>query len=187
MRIPVTDAELAILSLVVEEERYGYEIERIIDERGMRDWTDIGFSSIYYVLKRLEKNGWITSRLQVAPGKGPARRLYTITPEGQAAWRQATLEALANPVRCNMPFLQGLANLPGLPQADTVTAVQQYHERLVERHEHVQVRRRQLGPSLPYHVEAMFDLSLALIQAELEWVARFIQQLTGGGRLHSKE
>jgi DNA-binding PadR family transcriptional regulator len=181
----VTDAELTILSLVVEEERYGYEIERIIDERGMREWTDIGFSSIYYVLKRLEKNGWITGRLQVASGQGPARRLYTMTPEGQAAWRQATLEALANPVRCNMPFLQGLANLPGLPHADVVTAVQQYHARLLERHAHVQARRRQLGSSLPFHLEAMFDLSLTLIKAELEWAARFIRQLRGvGGAQH---
>jgi hypothetical protein len=108
-----------------------------------------------------------------------------MTPEGQAAWRQATLEALANPVRCNMPFLQGLANLPGLPHADAGTAVQQYHARLLERYSHVQARRRQLGSSLPFHLEAMFDLSLTLIKAELEWVARFMQQLGGvGGAQH---
>ena len=53
----MTNAELAVLSLLVEQPRHGYEIERVIEERGMRDWTEIGFSSIYYVLGKLEKRG----------------------------------------------------------------------------------------------------------------------------------
>ena len=44
----MTNAELAVLSLVVEAPRHGYEIEQAIAERGMREWTEIGFSSIYY-------------------------------------------------------------------------------------------------------------------------------------------
>ena len=32
----MTNAELAILSLVVETPRHGYEIEQVIEERGMR-------------------------------------------------------------------------------------------------------------------------------------------------------
>ena len=53
----MTNAELAILSLVAEEPRHGYDIEQVIEARGMRDWTEIGFSSIYYLLKKLEKSG----------------------------------------------------------------------------------------------------------------------------------
>jgi DNA-binding PadR family transcriptional regulator len=43
----MTNAELAILSLVAEQPRHGYEIEQVIEEREMREWTEIGFSSIY--------------------------------------------------------------------------------------------------------------------------------------------
>ena len=50
----MTNAELAILSLVVEQPRHGYEIERVIGERGMREWTEVGFSTIYSLLKKLE-------------------------------------------------------------------------------------------------------------------------------------
>ena len=46
----LTNAELAILSLIVEQPRHGYEIEQVIEQRGMREWTDVGFSSIYYLL-----------------------------------------------------------------------------------------------------------------------------------------
>jgi DNA-binding PadR family transcriptional regulator len=48
----MTNAELAILSLVVEKPRHGYQIEQVIEERGMREWTEVGFSSIYYLLKK---------------------------------------------------------------------------------------------------------------------------------------
>ena len=36
----MTNAELAILSLIVEKSMHGYEIERVIEAREMRNWTD---------------------------------------------------------------------------------------------------------------------------------------------------
>ena len=53
----VTEAELMILGLLAERPRHGYEIEEVIEARGMREWTAIGFSSIYYLLNKLEKGG----------------------------------------------------------------------------------------------------------------------------------
>jgi DNA-binding PadR family transcriptional regulator len=55
----MTNAELAVLSLIAEQPRHGYDIEQIIEARGMRDWTEIGFSSIYYLLNKLEEAGMI--------------------------------------------------------------------------------------------------------------------------------
>jgi DNA-binding PadR family transcriptional regulator len=55
----MTNAETAILTLLAEQPRYGYEIEQIIAERGMREWTEIGFSSIYNLLKKLEREGLV--------------------------------------------------------------------------------------------------------------------------------
>ena len=57
----INERELAILGLLCEKPLYGYTIEKIIEERGMRHWTDIGFSSIYYVLKRLESRNLIVT------------------------------------------------------------------------------------------------------------------------------
>ena len=46
----LTPAELTLLGLLAEKPRHGYELEEVIIARGMRDWTEIGFSSIYYLL-----------------------------------------------------------------------------------------------------------------------------------------
>ena len=53
----LTDAELLLLGLVAEMPRHGYELDQVIQQRGMREWTQIGFSSIYFVLGKLEKLG----------------------------------------------------------------------------------------------------------------------------------
>jgi len=75
----MTNAELAVLGLVVEQPRHGYQIEQLIEQRGMRRWTDIGFSSIYFLLKKLEHGGFIEGRLEKTE-RGPARKVYHPTP-----------------------------------------------------------------------------------------------------------
>jgi DNA-binding PadR family transcriptional regulator len=90
----MTNAELVVLSLIAEQPRHGYEIEIVIEDRGMREWTEVGFSSIYYILKKLEKAGLITGHMELADGKGPARKVYRLTPQGHEAWRKSTIEAL---------------------------------------------------------------------------------------------
>src|SRR4030042_1259702 len=109
----MTNAELAILSLVGEQPRHGYEIEQVIEERGMRDWTEVGFSSIYYLLKKLEQEGLVEGRLEVAE-RGPARKVYHPTPAGWEAMHAGVLEALSVPQRAYPPLQLGLSNLPGI-------------------------------------------------------------------------
>jgi DNA-binding PadR family transcriptional regulator len=171
----MTNAELAILTLVAEQPRHGYEIEAVIEERGMREWTEIGFSSIYYLLKKLAKAGLVQGRL-AQTGQGPARKVYEITPAGRDKFRAAVLEALATPRRCYPPLQLGLANLPGVPQDEALAALGQYRGALVERLAGVRARWDELEP-LPYYVEAMFTHSVALVEAELAWIEGFIREL----------
>ncbi len=77
----INEREAAVLGLLCEKPQYGYTIEKIIEERGMRHWTDIGFSSIYYVLKRLEHRSLVVSACEHQQDK-PARKVYTITLRG---------------------------------------------------------------------------------------------------------
>jgi DNA-binding PadR family transcriptional regulator len=171
----MTNAELAILSLIAEQARHGYEIEQVIKARGMREWTEVGFSSIYYLLKRLEGYGWIVSSKEKVVGQGAPRKVYAITADGQRAFEEAILEALATPQHDLDNFQLGLANITQVPKAKTVAAVQAYIEGLESQREHVRTRREAQAP-LPLHVEAMFELSLKMIAARLDWMRAFIQR-----------
>ena len=168
----MTNAELAVLSLIAEHPRHGYQIDQVIQERGMRDWTEVGFSSIYYLLKKLESQGLIEGHLQETE-LGPARKVYAATPVGSEALHAAVLDALSVPRRSYPPFQLGLANLPTIAPAEAVTALHRYRDALVARKDHVQGRWESQRP-LPYFVDAMFDHSLTLMGAEIAWVKGFI-------------
>ena len=172
----MTNAELAILSLVAETPRHGYEIEQTIEERGMREWTEIGFSSIYYLLKKLEKTGLVESQLIPTHGRGSARRVYQITDEGSVALGEATLEALSQPKQSYPSILLGIANLPLLSQGQTEAALWSYREGLIERVEQVTTKAESQRP-LPDHVEMLFDYSLMTLEAEKKWIEKVIQKM----------
>lgn len=84
--------ELLVLSLVEQRARYGYEIGQLIEQRS-RGVVQLHVASLYPLLYRLEKRGWIQGRWQEKPGER-RRRCYRITAEGRkvlsaqrAAWQ----------------------------------------------------------------------------------------------------
>jgi DNA-binding PadR family transcriptional regulator len=176
----MTNAELAVLSLVVEAPRHGYEIDRLIVQRGMREWTDVGFSSIYYLLGKMEKAGLVESRADETPsGPGPARKVFAPTPAGFAAWEAASIAALSVP-ELRHPFALGLSNLPGLPPDAALAAVREYRIQLEERMSGMLAKRDAQAP-LEWFVAELFDFSEHTLRAEMTWVDGLI------GRLEKRE
>jgi DNA-binding PadR family transcriptional regulator len=172
----MTNAELAILSLISETPRHGYKIEQTIEKRGMREWTEIGFSSIYYLLNKLEKAGLVESQLIPTQGRGSRRRVYQITAEGREALSKATLEALSQPKQNYPAVLLGIANLPLLSQEQALGALRSYRKGLAKRLGDVTGQAESQRP-LPDHVEILFDYSLEMLGAEKNWVEKVIRKM----------
>jgi DNA-binding PadR family transcriptional regulator len=172
----MTNAELAVLSLVAQQPRHGYEIEHVIEERGMRRWTEVGFSSIYFLLKKLEKGGFIEGRLEKTE-RGPARKVYHATKTGQEAFHAAIIEVLSVPQPSPRPLMLGLANLPSLSIEETLAALSQYRKHLTEKMGILRAVLESNQHSHPYFVDAMFELALTVMQAELEWCEKFTRQI----------
>jgi DNA-binding PadR family transcriptional regulator len=168
----MTTTELAILSLISEKPRYGYELEQVIEQRGMREWTEIGFSSIYYILKKLEDKQMITSRVQ-SKSSGPPRKVFKITEEGQRALYEGALETLHTPGHNSRPFLLGLSVLPLFEREVMINKAKGYLDKLIEQRENLIATRDAQRPTFG-HVEMMFDYSLAMIDAEIGWITDFI-------------
>ncbi|MFN7944032.1 MAG: PadR family transcriptional regulator [Blastocatellia bacterium] len=74
-------AELLILSLVETRARHGYEISKMIETRS-GGALKFNVASLYPLLYRLEKRGWIEGRWVEKPGQ-KRRRCYKITKEGR--------------------------------------------------------------------------------------------------------
>jgi transcriptional regulator len=75
-------AELLILSLLESRARHGYEINTLIDQRS-GGALQFNVASLYPLLYRLEKRGWIQGRWVEKPGQR-RRRYYRLTAAGRA-------------------------------------------------------------------------------------------------------
>src|ERR1700748_2186937 len=74
-------AELLILSLVEARARHGYEISKLIEARS-EGTVRFNVASLYPLLYRLEKRGWIEGRWVEKAGQR-RRRYYKLTREGK--------------------------------------------------------------------------------------------------------
>ena len=68
--------EYLILTIVESQDSYGYEISQTIKLA-----ADIKESTLYPILKKLEKAGFLTTYSQEYQGR--KRKYYSITPEGK--------------------------------------------------------------------------------------------------------
>src|SRR6266550_1455860 len=74
-------AELLILSLVEDQPRHGYDLSKLIEARS-DGVLSFRVASLYPMLYRLEKRGWIHGRWIEKAGQR-RRRYYRLTPAGK--------------------------------------------------------------------------------------------------------
>jgi DNA-binding PadR family transcriptional regulator len=164
----LTPAELTLLGLLVEEPRHGYQLEVVITDRGMREWTEIGFSSIYYLLGKLRDRGLITEVGE--PARGKSRRVYRATDAGRAACAEAAEQAIATLRPVFPTVLVGIANQPVIPPDRFRAALADRASALAAKI--AEVRAAASVPA-PHFVRAIFDYSLRLLEAEQAWLSDY--------------
>ncbi|MBN1964373.1 MAG: PadR family transcriptional regulator [Anaerolineae bacterium] len=172
----MTDAELTILSLLTEGPQHGYQLQQAIETRGMREWTAIGFSSVYYILNKLEKDGLLESKLKPSE-RGPARKVYSLTQAGYNVLQTAIADLLGTPREFVCGFTLGLANLNILRPEQIRHALDSYESSLRDRIAELNGRRarRAVEEDPPLHVVALFDYQVRLMLTELDWLQEFRQ------------
>lgn len=171
----LTNAEAAILGLVSEQPRHGYELEQVIEERGLRQWAEIGFSSIYFLLGKLQRKR-LVEEVGPARGNARARKSFTVTATGRHALTRHALAKIAMPDPPRAAILIGLANWPALDHDEAISALFQRNKALEEEKSRIDAARAAQQP-LPLFVEAIFDFALGQIAGEIAWIGRTVQRL----------
>jgi DNA-binding PadR family transcriptional regulator len=173
----MTNTEVALLGLMTEGPKHGYQIEQDIEERGMREWTEIGFSSIYYLLKKAETGGWVTVELQTE-GNRPVRKVFSLTEAGFHALHDAVFQRLSQPRFRSSDLELALSYLSLLAKEECLEAVETHRQDMLARLEKVkQKRQADRGMGIPANVEWLFDYSITNIHNELNWITRFQEHL----------
>jgi PadR family transcriptional regulator PadR len=100
-------AELLLLSLIEAVPRHGYEIGKLIEQRS-QGALSFHAASLYPLLYRLEKRGWIQGRW-VEKGGQRRRRYYRLTAQGR--------KILAAQRRGWQTFVEAISRITGVENA----------------------------------------------------------------------
>jgi len=173
----ITLNEVIVLGLLAEKPSHGYDLEQIIRERGIRDWVNLGFSSLYYLLDKLYSEGYI----QPIGEKGTqpqSRKVFAITNKGLEVCRQAVNEELIRLEPYGSSFLAGLANSSFLEDGRLEERIKDRIRVIESRRQHV-VDTRGVQRPVPDFVEMMFDYSITMLEAERDWLMKTIKNKGG--------
>lgn len=78
--------ELCVLSLLLEKDRYGYDISECLST-----YIDISDGTVYPILRKLKAEGLVTTYLSEQSG-GPPRKYYALTQSGKEEYKNAKAE-----------------------------------------------------------------------------------------------
>ena len=164
-------SEQLIVGILSEQARHGYDIEKIITDRGMRKWTDVGFSSIYYVLEQLEKKGLAISN----DTKGKEKKQYSITDTGVSVLKDETKKRIAERKPANTHFMTGLATSNLIGASELAKSLEQRKVELASDLEALKDKQFTIE-NIPQSARRLLELGETLLEAELRWINKELER-----------
>ncbi len=176
----LSNAETTLLGLLAEEPMHPYRIEKEVEWRDMRFWTELSMSSIYKLLNKLEKEKRVACERAVTEGNR-VRKVYSLTPEGRTALAEKLLQLLSEPEHVRWQVDIGVSNLAVLPLEEAVGCLERYREEL---HKQVagyrDLEKFLIDSDCPVHRLALARRPVHLLEAEIRWVEGYIGEIRGG-------
>ena len=164
-----SDADIVVLSLLAEQPRHGYDLDRVIEQRGYRQWTSLAFSSVYYLLKRLSERGL----LEPDEGSQGRRTVFRVTEAGRRELRQAAGERVLAPAPPSAGVLPALNAYSRLDDPALAAFLARRAEALLGRLDELSALRAQVDEE---HALAIFDYEILRQEADLAWTRSLLKK-----------
>ena len=164
-----SDADIVVLSLLAEQPRHGYDLDRTIEQRGYRQWTSLAFSSVYYLLKRLSERGL----LEPDEGSQGRRTVFRVTEAGRRELRQAAGERVLAPAPPSAGVLPALNAYSRLDDPALAALLARRAEALLGRLDELRALRAQVDEE---HALAIFDYEILRQEADLTWTRTLLKK-----------
>lgn len=168
--------EMAVLSLLNEGPKYGYELEKTIKERYMRYWTEMGFSSIYHILGQLEKKGLVNKSTKEGE-HSTRRKVFEVTAKGRKKLIDSSISLFSSMESIRVPYLLSLLNVDSLPKKEVIIALR---KRLSMIGEHKVCLKDATKPFQDVDImapQAITSWLSSQMAAEEAWIRDFIKEL----------
>ncbi|MBN1802186.1 MAG: helix-turn-helix transcriptional regulator [Candidatus Lokiarchaeota archaeon] len=170
-----------ILGLLAEEPSgtHAYSLNKKIEERGMRNWTEIGKSSIYRIASELEEIGLVASYEEEFDNR--VRKMYKITDYGYNILKDKVYEVLRTFNGRNDPdFYVAFSMLPFLTKEEIEEAIQNSIEAINLNLEELRELLEQ-NSHLGLNVRGLFVHPIKILETDLEFLKEVLREVKEGG------
>jgi DNA-binding PadR family transcriptional regulator len=171
---------LSLLTLLMQQPMYPYEMAATLRERGKDQSIKINWGSLYTVVQNLEKYGFIEAVEVAREGRQPERTTYQITEAGRAELRDWLRELIGEPEREYTRFEAGLGEAGILSPDEVIVLLRDRLDVLAASNAGHQAELEALGAQLPRLFLVESEYHLALRRAEEDWVRGLLKELTDG-------
>ena len=173
--------QIFVLGLLAREPMSGYDIQTTLQEYDASQWGGILVGSIYYALKKLERDGCI----EIADIEQTGLRqkaIYQITEAGKTCLNQLVLKSLGSlPSLYPSHLYAGLTFLDSCKSSEAQQALtQQLHALEAEKtklEKWMRLKKAAFGNDLPPLVQLNFNHMSANLQNQIEFVRQIIEQI----------
>ena len=173
----LSNAEAALLGLLSEQAMYPYQIEREVAHRDMRSWTELSMSSIYKLLRKLEKDGFVTRTNRISAANR-LRALYRITKKGKAALLGKLEALLSEPEHVRWGVDIAIYNCDLLPRGKARAALEKYREAVKEKIKWYERLLKCLqDEGCPAHQHGVAGRPAFLLRGDLQWAEDYLARL----------
>lgn len=176
----LSNIEFMLMQIIWElETASGYRINQIIIERQYKNWADIGTTSIYVGLDKLNRRGLVCFEfMDKKSGRGPVPKLFMLTPEGKEILKEEVIKSLNFSRERDRRFELALAASPIIKTGEFRKVLFLRIDFLRKSHKTLKQKFKEDGGNkLPLHVKVLFEHSLFLISNEIDFTGRIIGQI----------
>jgi len=143
----------------------------------MREWTRIGFSSIYLVLNQLREKDFVTQKAQIVNGK--SQNQFELTPTGKKILAEQIFSSITTVEKLDDPFDMGISNTVGVQANTVVHLLTERIHNLQSAVNQLQIKKQyQQESGIPQHPSIMilFDRTLAAWESEISFLENYRQK-----------
>lgn len=170
------EKKLLLLGLLRSHEMHGYQLNEMLAERTVTA-VPLSKANAYKLLKKLEADGYVHAT-EEQEGNRPPRRVYGITPAGEAAFQDLLRASVAGYVRPEFPSMVAFNFLYQLPPAEALALLAQRRALIAQ-----QVAELENIPAEMRHIHLSLDFFYHFYQSELTWLDGVITRLERDGYL----
>ncbi|MBL8148212.1 MAG: helix-turn-helix transcriptional regulator [Anaerolineae bacterium] len=167
------DRELLLLGLLRHGGLHGYRLNEFIN-RDLAYCTDLKKPTAYHLLAKMEERGWIVVLNEQQDGNRPPRRIYQITPAGEAVFQQFLRENLAAFSLTRFTGDIGIAFMDDLPVAERAELLARRRAGLV-----AELEMLKSTPASAHQgsLALLVTHQIRHLTAELDWLDEIMAQL----------